>query len=473
MTDDAVVVGAGPNGLAAAVTLAQRGLAVTVLEGSDDIGGGTRTRELTVPGLVHDVCSAVHPLAVLSPFLSSLPLDRHGLAWRWPEIDLAHPLDGGRAAFSVTSLADTAAGLGADGPAWRRTFGPLVDHLDAVASDILGPMLRVPTRPVGLARFGMLAGLPATVAARRFATDEGRALFGGAAAHAFRPLGGLATSAAGLLLLAAGHRSGWPVAAGGSEAITRALAGLLVELGGTIHTGVTVSSLSDLHPARLTLWDTAPSALVGIAGDRLPAATRRAFARYRHGPPVLKVDLAVAGGVPWTAEVARRAGTVHVGGTFEEIAAAEAMVHRGRTPERPFVLVAQQYLCDPERSSGDIHPVWAYAHVAKGFRAGGGDLVVDQMERFAPGLRERIVACHVTSPAELAAYNPNFVNGDISTGANDAVQLLFRPRISPHPYDTGIPGMFLCSAATPPGAGVHGMCGHHAALRALQTLDDG
>lgn len=465
-----MVVGSGPNGLAAAVTLAHAGVSVTVLEAADTIGGGTRTQELTIPGLIHDVCSAVHPFGAASPLFTSLPLSRHGLRWCWPEVDLAHPLDGGRAAVMVRSLDETGARLGADGDAWRRLFGPLVHRFDDLAGEILGPIIKPPRHPVALSRFGVHAMLPATTLARRFDTDEGRALFAGAAAHLIGPLSHPAASAVGVMLLAAGHHAGWPVAAGGSQSITSALAKLLVERGGTVETGVAVAAPADLPPAAVTLFDTSPGAVARITGDRLPPRVRRAYGRWRYGPAVHKVDLAVEGGVPWTAPACRQAGTVHVGGTLEQIVVAEAQLHRGRLPERPFVLVAQQYLCDPGRSVGDVHPVWAYAHVPNGYPGDATEVVLDQIERFAPGLRDRIVARHAISPAGFEAYNANYVGGDIATGASDPRQMVLRPRASLHPYDTGIPGMYLCSAATPPGAGVHGMCGYHAARRALRYL---
>jgi phytoene dehydrogenase-like protein len=469
---DAVVVGSGPNGLAAAVTLAQQGLSVRVLEAADTIGGGTRTAELTVPGVRHDICSAIHPLAAASPFLASLPLAEHGLQWRWPEIDLAHPLDGDRAAVMVHSVDDTAAGLGVDGDAWRDTFGPLASRLGGLADDLLGPLLRPPRHPGSLARFGMSAILPATVLARRFRTAGARALFAGCAAHIIRPLTRPATAAAGVLLIAAGHHVGWPVAAGGSQAVADALAGLLTGMGGRIETGVRVSSLRETGPARVVLCDTSPRAFLHMAGERLPDGARRAFARWRYGPGVFKLDLVVEGGVPWLAEPCRRAGTVHVGGHLEEIAAAEAEVHRGRVALRPFVLVGQQYLCDPQRSRGDLHPIWAYTHVPNGFEGDATETILRQMERFAPGLRERIVDRHAMTPSDYEDYDANLVGGDIANGASDIRQLLIRPRPTVDPYATGIPGVYLCSAATPPGPGVHGMCGHHAALRALRYYRD-
>jgi phytoene dehydrogenase-like protein len=401
---------------------------------------------------------------VASPFLRELDVE-----WCRPQIDLAHVLDGGRAAAVHRSLDETAAGLGADGPAWRRHFGPLAERFDAVVTDILRPILHVPQHPVALARFGRPAVLPATAFARRFRTEAARGLFGGMAAHAFRPLSSPFSASVGLTLAAAAHRYGWPVPKGGSRAITDALAAELLARGGRIETGRLVTELRDV-PADVVLLDISPRAAVALAGDRLPPRVRRAYRRYRYGPAAFKLDLAVDGGVPWTNEAARRAGTVHVGGRFDEIVAAEAQVGAGRMPDRPFVLVAQQYLADPSRSAGDVHPVWTYAHVPHGYAGDATEAILRQLERFAPGLRDRIVGQAVRTPAEFAAYNPNFVGGDISCGANDPVQLLLRPRASLDPYATGIPGVYLCSAATPPGAGVHGMCGANAAARALRHL---
>lgn len=469
-SSDAVVVGSGPNGLAAAATLADAGISVTVLEAAESPGGGTRTAELTLPGLRHDICSAVHPLGVGSPYLSSLPLEDYGLRWRWPEVDLAHPLADGTAGVLVRSLEDTVAGLGADGPAWRRTFAPLAEHFGAIGKDALGPLLRLPHHPLVMTRFASRALLPATALARRFRTPAARALFAGSAAHLIAPLTGVGSASVGVALTTAGHAVGWPVAEGGSAAIAEALVAYVEARGGTIRCGVRVRSLADLPPARLVLFDTTPTALAAITGDRLPKRTRRAYARWRYGAAAHKVDLAVEGGVPWQAEACRRAGTVHLGGTLEEIVASEAAVAAGRMPEDPFVLVAQQYLADPMRSVGDTHPVWAYTHVPRGYDGDATEAVLGQLERFAPGTRERIVGMHVTPPAGLEAYNANYVGGDIGAGANDLRQLLLRPRVALDPYATGIPGMYLCSAATPPGAGVHGMAGHHAAVRALRHL---
>ena len=467
---DAIVVGAGPNGLAAAVALARRGLKVTVLEAADEIGGGTRTSELTLPGLLHDHCSAVHPLGVGSPFLRTLGLERYGVEWAWPEVDLAHPLDGGRAGVLVRSMEATVRGLGADGPAWQRLFAPLAADFDALIEDVLRPVPHLPAHPVALARFGLRALQPATAVARRWRTEEARALFAGAAAHLMYPLTGPASSAVGLMLIGAAHRFGWPVARGGSRTITDALAALLAKLGGTIETGVQVDSLAQLAPARIVMLDTAPGAAARICGDRLPGRVRRAYQGWRHGPAAFKVDLAVQDGIPWTHEACRRAGTVHLGGTMEEVVRTEAQTAGGRMPERPFVLVGQQYLADPGRSRDDVHPVWAYAHVPHGHPGDATEAVLRQIERFAPGFRERIVGLAVRSTTELARYNANFIGGDIVAGANTARQVTLRPRLAADPYSTGIPGVYLCSAATPPGAGVHGMCGANAARSALRYL---
>ncbi len=467
---EATVVGSGPNGLACAVALARAGVRVTVLEAAETIGGGVRSAELTVPGAIHDVCSSTHPMAAASPFLRSLGLEAHGLEWRWPEVDLAHPLDDGSAATMVRSLEQTAAGLGPDGPAWRRLFGSTSAHFDALNEDLVEPVIHLPKHPILLARLGLPALAPATLLTRRWRTPGARALFGGVASHSFSPLTQPLSSAVGMALISACHGVGWPVAAGGSQAIADALAADLRQHGGTIETGVRVRSLAELGSPDAVAFDLAPGAVAEIAGDRLPGRVARAYRRYRHGPGAFKVDLAVEGGVPWTAEACRHAGTVHAIGSFEELVAAEREVDSGRMPARPFVLVGQQYLADPGRSAGDVHPVWAYAHVPSGYEGDGERAVIDQIERFAPGLRERIVATSVRSPAELEAGNPNYVGGDIITGANTPFQTVVRPRLARDPYSTGAPGLFICSAATPPGGGVHGMSGFNAARSALRYL---
>ncbi len=468
---DAVVVGSGPNGLAAAIELARAGLSVTVYEASSTIGGGARSAELTVPGVLHDVCSAAHPFAMASPFFASLPLAEHGLAWCRPEIDLVHPLDGGDAVAMYRSIDETVAQLGTDGDRWRRRFGPLARRLDDLVPEFLGPLVHVPHHPFLLARFGLSAMQPATWLARSLGSPRAQALFAGSAAHIFRPLDTVASASVGVAMVAVAHRHGWPVARGGSQAITDALVSYLESLGGRVVTDHRVTSFAEVADARVRLFDVAPSALVELAGDRLPPRVRRAYRRFRHGPAAFKVDLAVEGGVPWTAEAARRAGTLHLGGTLAEIAVAEADVAAGRMPERPFMLVGQQYLADASRSAGDTHPIWAYAHVPHGYDGDATEAVIGQIERFAPGVRDRIVATVSHGPARLAELNANYVGGDIGTGANDLGQLVFRPRAAIDPYATGIPGTALCSAATPPGAGVHGMCGRNAARSALRTMD--
>jgi phytoene dehydrogenase-like protein len=467
---EAVVVGSGPNGLAAALTLAASGVRVTVLEASDTIGGGTRSSALTLPGLVHDECSAFHPLAVDTPFSRAFDLAAHGLTWRWADVEWSHPLDGGRGAAVWRSVDETAGRLGSDGQRWRSVFGPLTRGFDDIAEDFLRPMLHVPRHPVKLARFGAYSMLPATVLARRWSTPEARALFAGVAAHAFRPFGSPASSAIGVALGTAAHRYGWPVAEGGSASIGRAVSALLAEYGAKVETGVTVRSLEEFGSADIVMLDVAPAAAARIVGDRMPRRIARALTRYRHGPGSFKVEFAVQGGVPWTHEESRRAGTVHVGGTFEEIAATERDVLQGRMPERPFVLVGQQYVADPTRSRDDVHPLYTYAHVPAGYTGDATAAIEGQIERFAPGFRDRVLARHVTSTAALEQHNANYVGGDVVTGANDPLQLVFRPRLALDPYTVGVDGVYLCSAATPPGAGAHGMCGYNAARSALDRL---
>ncbi|MET9267411.1 NAD(P)/FAD-dependent oxidoreductase [Amycolatopsis sp. NPDC004079] len=466
----AVVVGSGPNGLAAAAVLARAGIDVTVLEAADEIGGGTRTYEAIVPGLLHDHCSATHPMAVGSPVLTGLGLDRYGLRWRLPEIDCVHPLDDGTAGVLRRSVSDTAAGLGPDERRWSALFSSPAQNYDALSEDILGPLLRVPKHPLLLGRFGLPTVAPATVLARYFRTEQARALWLGVAAHAFRPLDRPLSSAIGLGILTAGHRHGWAVAEGGSRAISDALAALVADFGGKIETGVRVQSVSQLPRADVVVWDVGPRTLASVLGDRLPPRIRRAYERFRYGPGAFKVDFAVQDGIPWRSPEARTAGTVHLGGSAAEVATGEREVHNGRMPERPFVLLGQQYLADPSRSVGDVHPVWAYAHVPHGYTGDATEAITAQIERFAPGFRERVIGSVTTSSAVFAAGNPNFVGGNILTGAKDVRQLVFGPRATLQPYDVGVPGHFVCSAATPPGPGAHGMCGSHAAARALRYL---
>jgi phytoene dehydrogenase-like protein len=470
---EAIVVGSGPNGLACAAVLARAGMKVTVIEAAPTIGGGTRTSELTLPGVLHDHCSAVHPMGAASPAFAELDLAAHGLEWCWPDVDLAHPLDDGTAGVMLRSIGETAAGLGADGRAWTRLFERPAAGFAALNEDILLPVVHVPRHPLRLVRFGLPSLAPATLLARSFQTPQARALFGGVAAHALSPLSQLLSSAIGMAMISAGHHIGWPVARGGSQAITDALAAVVVAHGGTIETGRRVTSLTELPRVDALVLDLAPAGVVDIAGDRLPSRVRRAYERYKHGPGAFKVDLAVEGGIPWTNERCRRAGTVHVAGAFEEMVVAEREINRGRMPERPFVLLAQQYLADPGRSAGDVHPVWTYAHVPAGYDGDATDALIAQIERFAPGLRERIVAQAVRPATEWPAYNPNYIGGDIAGGANTPLQLFARPRITLSPYRTGIPGVFICSASTPPGGGVHGMGGYNAAQAVLRDAAGG
>jgi phytoene dehydrogenase-like protein len=468
---EAIVVGSGPNGLACAVELARSGVEVTVLEAEDRIGGGTRTSELTVPGLLHDDCSATHPMAVGSPFLRSLDLDRHGLEWLLPEVSLAHPLDDGSAGVMLRSIEETARGLGEDGATWKRLFGSSSANYGVLIDDMMAPLIHFPRHPLRLARFGLPATAPASLLVKVWKTEQARALFGGVAAHSYSPLTRLMSSAIGCALIDAGHAVGWPVARGGSGAISAALASVLTQAGGRIETGRRVDTLEDVATADIVAFDLAPGAVASIMGDRLPGRVTRAYRRFRHGPGAFKLDLAIEGGVPWTNEACRRAGTVHVIGSFAELALAEAEINRGRMPERPFVLVGQQYLADPSRSNGELHPLWIYAHVPNGYAGDATEAVLGQIERFAPGLRERIVQSSVRNPVEMAAYNSNYVGGDILTGANTVRQLVFRPRATLDPYSTGVRGFYICSAATPPGPGAHGTNGYNAARAALRDLN--
>lgn len=464
----AIVVGSGPNGLAAAARLARAGLTVTVLEAADTIGGGTRSSEYLMPGLLHDHCSAAHPFAVASPLFKELQLP--GLTWKGAEVECAHPLDDATAGAVFRSFDQTEQALGIDGRRWRQVFEPIASHFDDLFQDISQPFLRVPRHPVDFARFGLRAALPATVLGGMFRTPQTRALWMGMAAHAFWRLDRPMTSAIGYALAVGAHSHGWVVAEGGSQAIANALVADIARHGGTVESGVLVRSVADLPPHDVLMLDVSPQGALGILGDRLPPRVAAAYRRFKHGPGAFKVDFAIEGGVPWSAEVARRAGTVHVGGTAAEIAAAELAVQRGTMPERPFVLVGQQYLADPGRSVGNVHPLWTYAHVPQGYTGDATEAIISQIERFAPGFRDRVVGTAVRSATAMAAYNPNYVGGDIIGGAASLTQLLFRPRFAIDPYATGIPGTYLCSAATPPGAGAHGMCGANAATRALAEL---
>jgi phytoene dehydrogenase-like protein len=461
----AIVVGGGPNGLAAAARLARAGVSVTVLEAAPTVGGGARSSEYLVPGLLHDHCSAAHPMALASPFFQEANLP--GIEWCSPEIDCAHPLDDGSAGAFARSFDVTDELLGGDGRRWRRMFGSTAARFDELFSDISQPVLRVPRHPLTLSNFGVRVLPPATTLARVWKSSQARALWAGVAAHAFWRLDRPLTSAVGVTLTAAAHAHGWVVAKGGTQTIVDALVTDIIAHGGKIETGVRVTSVEDLPEHDMLLLDVVPTTALNILGDRLPVRVAKAYRKFSHGPGAFKVDLAVEGGIPWSAEAPRRAGTVHVGGTFEEVVASERAVVDGKMPDAPFVLVGQQYLADPSRSCGNVHPIWAYAHVPHGYSGDATESIMSQIERFAPGFRDRVVGMAVRSTTEMSQYNENFVGGDIIGGAGSPLQTVFRPRVSANPYATGIPGVYLCSSSTPPGAGAHGMCGANAADRAL------
>lgn len=463
----AVVVGSGPNGLAAALTLADAGIAVTVIEAADTLGGGIRSSELTVDGVIHDDCAGFHPLALGSAFAAKFDLAGAGLRWLAAPAEFAHPLDGSDGAVALHSPADTAATIG--DPRWESLFGPLTERFDTIADEFLQPMLHLPRHPIHLARFGIPSGMPAAVLAKWFDTEGARALFGGVAAHAFRPFTSPASSAIGVALTTAAHRFGWVVAQGGSQSIRDAIVARAVERGVTFETGRRVGSLSELGRPDIVMLDTVPAAAADICGESMPARVRNAYRRYRHAPGVFKVDFAVRGQVPWTYRPARQAGTIHLGGSFAEMAAGERDVVRGRLPDRPFVLVGQQYLADPSRSRDGVNPLYSYAHVPAGYTGDATAAIISRIEQFVPGFRDTVEAMYVRSTTEMSRYNANYVGGDVVSGSNDLGQLVFRPRVAINPYSTGIDGVYLCSAATPPGAGAHGMCGFHAANRAIDA----
>ncbi|MCM8748426.1 NAD(P)/FAD-dependent oxidoreductase [Thermomicrobiaceae bacterium CFH 74404] len=467
---DAVVVGAGPNGLAAAIVLARAGCEVLVVEAAESVGGGTRSAALTLPGFVHDVCSAIHPLGAGSPLFQTFPLDRFGLEWIQPPVPLAHPLDDGTAVLLERTVEATAAGLGPDASAYRRLMAPLVADADRILRFILGPF-RIPRHPLALARFGLKA-LRSVVglASEQFEGERARALLAGLAAHSMLPLERSPSAAVGLVLAMLGHTAGWPLPRGGSQRIADTLAAYVRSLGGEIVTGRPVRALDELPPCRAVLLDLTPRQVLAIAGQRFPAGYRRWLERYRYGPGVYKMDWALAGPIPWRAPECQRAATVHLGGTLDEIAAAERAVTAGRHPERPFVILAQPSLFDPSRAPAGRHTAWAYCHVPNSSRVDMTERIEAQVERFAPGFRDLILARSVSRPADLEQYNLNYVGGDINGGLQDLRQLFTRPAPRLNPYTTPDPRLYICSASTPPGGGVHGMCGYWAARAALRRV---
>jgi phytoene dehydrogenase-like protein len=467
---DATVVGAGPNGLVAALTLARAGLAVDVYEAGAEPGGGCRTAELTLPGFRHDVCSAVHPLLLASPAFGDIDLSGNGVRLLTPEVAFAHPLEGGRGAGVGGTVADVAASLGADGDAYTRAFSGLVRDLDEVLPVFLGNMRSVPRHPVAAGAFGARALLSAKAMASRFRTDEGRALIAGAAAHSMLPLTAPLSGAFPRLFVALAHGYGWPVVEGGSAAVIDALVTELTSLGGRIETNCLVKNLADLPPTPTVVLDVTPRQLLELGGDRLSPRYTRALSRYRYGPGVCKVDWALSGPVPWATDACRRTVTVHVGGTFEEVARSEAEVNAGGHPERPYCLVAQPCLVDPTRAPEGRHTLWAYCHVPNGSDVDMTDRIEAQIERFAPGFRDLILARSTFTATATEEHNPSYVGGDINAGAATLRQMVFRPTARWNPYRTALRGVYLCSAATPPGGGVHGMCGLGAARTALHDI---
>lgn len=465
---DAIVIGSGPNGLAAAITLDQAGLSVILFEARNTVGGGMRSGELTLPGFVHDICSAIHPLGVGSPFFKSLPLDKHGLEWIQPSIPLAHPFDDGTAALLDRSIDMTGATLGTDADAYKQLIEPLATRWNDLAGDILAP-LHFPQHPLLLARFGAIAVRSAFgLAQQRFAGERARSFFAGLAAHAIMPLEWSLTAAFGLILGALGHAVGWPLPRGGSQKIADALASYFISLGGKISTGVNIENIDQLPPSKVILCDISPKQLVQIAGNRLPSSYKSKLERYRYGPGVCKVDWALNSPIPWKAKECARAGTVHLGGSLEEIAFSEREVWAGNHPQKPYIIIAQQSLFDPSRAPEGKHTAWGYCHVPNGSTRDMTEIIEAQISRFAPGFKECVLARCTKSAMDLEHYNANYVGGDINGGVQDIWQLFTRPIAALDPYSTPVKGLYICSASTPPGGGVHGMCGYHAASAVLK-----
>ncbi len=466
---DAIVVGSGPNGLAAAIVLQQNGHSVLLIEGKEQLGGGLRTSELTLPGFHHDVCSAIHPMAIHSPFLSSLPLTDFGLEYIHPAIAAAHPFDGGDAAFVTNSIGDTARALGRDEQVYHDLIGPVVEDWPFIIDNILAP-LRLPRHPFKLAKFGLKALRSASAIAQKFSTKEGKGLWAGMAAHSIQPLTNASTAAIGLVLSAAAHIKGWPMAKGGSQAVANAMVGYFKHLGGVVKTGQWVRSVDELPEARAIVLDVTPAQLLQIAGHRFGSFYKSQLQRYRYGMGVFKVDWALSGPIPFASEQCRQAATVHLGGTFEEIALSESSASSGTIIDKPFVLLAQQSLFDVSRAPDGQHTAWGYCHVPNGSVADMTDIIEQQVERFAPGFKKLILARHTMNAQQMETYNPNYIGGDINGGIIDLRQLYTRPTLSLTPYRTSDKQIYICSSSTPPGGGVHGMCGYHAAQTVLKDL---
>jgi phytoene dehydrogenase-like protein len=468
---DAIVVGSGPNGLAAAILMQQKGLSVLLIEGKPTIGGGLRTAELTLPGYQHDICSAVHPLAVASPFFETLPLSDYGLEYIYPEVAAAHPLDHGTAAVLKGSVEETSSLLGIDADTYTKLMQPVVRDWPLIAPDVLGP-LHFPKHPFAMARFGLPALTSATHLVKRFKTPEARGLLAGMAAHSILPLSNLSTSAIALVLMANGHLKGWPIPKGGSVKIADALASYFISLGGKIETNTYITSLEQLPSAHAILFDVTPKQLLRIAGHKFSSIYKWQLERYRYGAGVFKVDWALDAPIPFTAEGCRKAGTVHLGNTFEEIAAGEQQIWEGKHPEKPFVLLAQPTISDPTRAPEGKHTAWAYCHVPNGSVKDMAEIIENQVERFALGFKDTILAKSTMNTAQMEEYNPNYIGGDINGGTIDLGQLFTRPVLRWSPYKTSARGIYICSSSTPPGGGVHGMCGYHAARKALSQIFD-
>jgi len=466
---DAIVVGSGPNGLSAAILLQQNGLSVLLIEGKDKIGGGLRTGELTLPGFNHDICSAIHPLAVGSPFLQTLPLEQYGLEYIYPEISAAHPFDDGSAAILKKSIAETAASLGIDEQAYIKLMQPIAEDWPLIAPDILGP-LHLPQHPLKMAKFGLTALPPVTVLAEKFKTTQAKGLLAGMAAHSIQPLNNLTTSAIAMVLMAAAHTKGWPLPKGGSVKIAEAMAAYFIALGGKIQTNTYVSSLEKLPSARAVLFDVTPVQLLEIAGHRFSSVYKWQLERYRYGMGVFKMDWALDGPIPFTNQACRNAGTVHLGGTLAEITLSEQQTWNGHYPENPFVLLAQQSLFDATRAPQGKHTAWAYCHVPNGSVVNMTAAIEQQVERFAPGFKDRIIGRSSMNTDQMQQYNPNYIGGDINGGVINITQLFTRPALRWSPYKTSAKGLYICSSSTPPGGGVHGMCGYWAAKKALKDV---